>query len=346
MAGGSTPLSSRNGYHFMAVLPAVALRVVSALAVLWAASALWFDAPTPRWTAHALAGACLVAGLALLAGIRSVGRAVGLVALLVGMVAIGWLSLAPRQDRDWSPDVLHPATAAREGSRVTIGNVRDFVYRSENDFDPVWETRSYDLDDVVGVDLFISYWGPTAYAHTTASWEFADGRHLAISIETRKERGEAYSAVRGLFRQYELFYVVADERDVLGLRAAQRGEQVFLYRTAATPKAARGVLESYLERVNELAQAPAWYNALTHNCTTLIRGHVARVVAGGAAWDWRILANGYLDRLAYERGTINTNLPFEELRRRSDVTAEARAAAGDPAFSRLIRAGLPERPRR
>jgi hypothetical protein len=189
--------------------------------------------------------------------VRSASRATVLAALPVGVVAAWWLSIPPRQDRDWSPDVLHPATASREGSRVTIANVRDFVYRSEGGFDPVWESRGYDLDTVAGVDLFISYWGPKAYAHTIASWEFADGRHLAISIETRKERGEAYSALRGFFRQYELYYVVADERDVVGLRAAHRGERLFLYRTAATPEVARGVLESYLERVDELARAPA-----------------------------------------------------------------------------------------
>lgn len=329
----------------MAMLLTVALRIVLAPAVVWAASALWFDASSSLWIAGTLAAACLLAGLAVLGRVRPVGRAVGLVVLLVGPVAVWWLSIPPRQDRVWSPDVLYPATVRIDGSRVTITNVRDFSYRSESDFDPAWETRSYDLDAVVGVDLFVSYWGPTAYAHTIVSWEFADGGHLAISIETRKERGEAYSAVRGLFRQYELYYVVADERDVIGLRAAQRGEQLFLYRTVATPAVARGVLESYLERVIELARAPAWYNALTHNCTTLIHGHVAHVVAGGAAWDWRVLANGYLDRLAYERGTINTGLPFEELRRQSDVTARARAAANDPAFSRLIREGLPERPR-
>src|SRR4030095_2145798 len=102
-------------------------------------------------------------------------------------------------------------------------------YRSEFDFTPHWETRTYDLSQVRGLDLFMSYWDSPLIAHTIMSWEFDDGNHLAISIETRKERGESYSAVRGFFRQYELYYVVADERDVIGVRTDYRGERVDLY---------------------------------------------------------------------------------------------------------------------
>ena len=114
--------------------------------------------------------------------------------------------------------------------RVTIQNVRNFKYRSETDYDQRWETRTYNLDQIRGVDLFLSFWGPTQIAHTIVSWEFDDGQHLAISIETRKAKGESYSALRGFFRQYELYYVVADERDLVGLRTNYRGEQVYLYR--------------------------------------------------------------------------------------------------------------------
>src|SRR6202035_2568939 len=112
-------------------------------------------------------------------------------------------------------------------------------------------------------DMFLSYWGPTLIAHTIASWEFDDGRHLAISIETRKERGETYSALRGFFRQYELVYVVADEHDLIGLRTDYRGEQVYLYRLRVSAVPARALLVDYLQEINRLAEHPQWYNALT-----------------------------------------------------------------------------------
>ena len=175
------------------------------------------------------------------------------------------------------------------------------------------------------------------------SWAFQDGQHLAVSIETRKEVGEEYSALLGFFRQYELYYVVADERDVIGVRAGPRQEDVHLYRIRASPAFARAMLLDYLESVNRLARAPQWYNALTHSCTTTIRHH-AQAVGAGNPFDWRILANGYIDELGYKRHQINTSIPFAELRRRSDITARARAAGDRKDFSALIRDGLPDRP--
>jgi hypothetical protein len=231
------------------------------------------------------------------------------------------------------------------GNRVTIENVRNFDYRTETDYTERWETRTYDLDGLQGVDMFLAFWGPTLIAHTITSWEFADGQHLAVSIETRKEKGESYSALLGFFRHYELYYVVADERDVVRLRTNYRGEQVYLYRLRMPVHQARAVLLDYLKEINRLADRPVWYNALTHNCTTTIRTH-AQQVAAGRPWDWRILANGRLDELGYERGQIDTSLPFSELKARSDITEKARAADAAADFSRRIREGLPGADRR
>jgi hypothetical protein len=322
----------------------LAIRVLLAVPILlasgWACLALWLDAPGPSWLRASLAvlfGALAVA--AIVAGRRA--RLAFLAAF--ALVLAGWLSLPPRQDRPWLPDVARPAYAEIEGDRVTLHNVRDFTYRSETDYEPRWETRTLDLAKLEGVDLFLSYWGPTLIAHTIMSWQFSDGQHLAVSIETRKEEGEAYSALKGFFRQFELYYVVADERDVVALRTNHRGEQVFLYRLAAPPERARRVLLTYLEHINELAAEPRWYNALTHNCTTSIRLNVQQA-GGSIPWDWRFLVNGRADELLYERGSVNRALPFAELRARSDVTSRARAAGDGPDFSARIREGLPARP--
>src|SRR5262249_34941286 len=159
-------------------------------------------------------------------------------------------------------------------------------------------------------------------AHTILSFGFDDGRYLAISIETRKEKGEEYSAVAGFFRRYELIYVVADERDVIRLRTNYRGEDVYLYRIRGTPATLRAVLLDYAGRIDGLQDRPEWYNALTQNCTTAIPRH-----HGTRSWrNWRLLANGYLDELAYEIGAIDTAQPFAELRARSHVNERARSA--------------------
>jgi hypothetical protein len=127
---------------------------------------------------------------------------------------------------------------------------------------------------------------------------------------------------------------------VVRLRTNYRGEQVRLYHMKLSPERAREILVDYLKVITRLADEPVWYNALTHNCTTTIRRH-AQHVAPENPWDWRILVNGRIDELGYERGSIDTSLPFEELRRRSDIDARAKAAGGAPDFSRRIREGLP-----
>jgi len=310
------------------------------LAVLWSAAALWFDGPKARWLAGILSIAFLGGCVALIVKLRPVKRAMLAVAGAFLLVALWWNLIPPRNDRDWYPDVARTARVTREGDLLTIENVRKFDYRTEDDYAEHWETRTYDLSRLQGMDMFISYWGPTLIAHTIASWDFGDGKHLAISIETRKEKGESYSAVRGFFRQYELYYVVADERDVIRLRTNYRGENVYLYRLRGTPEAARKLLLDYLRAVNVLSEHPKWYNALTHNCTTVIRYH-ARQVAEGRPWDWRILANGRIDELGYERDQIDTSLPFQELRALSNIDEKAKAADEAPDFSSRIRMGLP-----
>ena len=231
---------------------------------------------------------------------RPFSRALLLVASGLLLVVAWWSQIAPRNDRDWTPDVARLPRASIVGSRMTIENVRNFEYRSDTDYTERWETRTYDLDRLRGFDMFLSFWGPTLIAHTIASWEFDDAPPLAISIETRKEKGESYDALRGFFRQFELYYVVADERDVIGVRTNHRGERTYLYRLRVSPERARALLLDYLEEINRLAEQPAWYNAVIHNCTTAIRMHGQHIGEGGA-FDWRILLNGRLDEMGYER---------------------------------------------
>ncbi|MGI9430673.1 MAG: Lnb N-terminal periplasmic domain-containing protein [Myxococcota bacterium] len=306
------------------------------LAVFWAGAALWFDGAALPTASFA------IAAVAVVAAIRPFHRALLVLIALVAVVLSWWLSLPPSNDRDWQPDLAHPAVATIDGDQLTVRNVRNFHYRSETDYDAHWEERTYDLSKLQGADFFMSYWGSPWIAHTIVSWDFGDGEHLAISIETRKEEGEAYSAILGFFRQFELYYVVADERDVIGLRTNQRGEDVYLYRLNAEPELVRAVLLDYLEEINRLAEQPEWYNAATHNCTTTIDHHVQHVAKGTRPWDWRILLNGSLDQMGYENGTVMTGgLPFETLRARGAVSERAREAEVGPDYSARIRSGLP-----
>ena len=252
--------------------------------------------------------------------------------------------MRPSNDRAWQPDVAQQPYAEISGDQVTVHNVRNCTYHSETNFTAAFETRRYDLAKLRTADIFLVDWGLHKVAHTMLSFGFDDGQYLCFSIETRKEVGESYSAFKGLFRQYEVLFIAGDERDLVGLRTNFRqGETVRLYRMVkAPPQAVRGVFMDYMNQINGLNRKPEWYNAVTENCMVgffqIARQHA---VKGRGRWHWSVILNGYADRHAYENGALDTSLPFDELRQRSIVNERARAAGDSPAFSELIREGLP-----
>ena len=172
------------------------------------------------------------------------------------------------------------------------------------------------------------------------SFGFGEQGYVCISIETRKEVGEEYSAIKGFFKQYELNYVVGDERDLVRLRTHVKDEDVYLYRLKAQPQVVRNVFLDYFKHINRLTEKPKWYNALTHNCTTTIRGH-ALPHTENRPLDWRLIINGYLDKMLYERKDVDTSLPFAELKKQVYINEKAVKWDESQDFSNYIRCGLP-----
>jgi hypothetical protein len=310
---------------------------------VWGAAALWFAGPGAAGLRGTFAAALVLAALAIVTAVRPNTRAALALALLAAVVFAWWGSLTASNSRDWQPDVARAATATIAGDIVTVHDVRNFHYRSETDYDERWEERRLDLSKLTGIDVFFSHWGSPLIAHTIMSWSFSDGQHLAVSIETRKEVGEQYSAFAGFFRQYELIYIAADEADVVKLRTNDRNEEVYVYRLRPKQERARALLIDYLEAMNQVAREPVWYNALTTNCTTTIRQRVMHA-GGNMPLSWKLLANGYLPELLYERGSLDTSLPFPELKASSHINERARAARDTDDFSASIRAGIPMPP--
>ena len=254
-----------------------------------------------------------------------------------------WSTIPPRQDRDWAPEYAKLAYATFNGDLVTIHNIRNFDYRTETDFTPRYYDKTFDLRKLDSVDVIASYWMGDAIAHIFLSFSFEGGDHLAISIETRKERGEAYSTVQGFFRQYELYYVVADERDLIRVRTNYRKdppEDVYVFRLRGPAENARRVFLQYIDEINALKDRPEWYNTLTTNCTTAIWMHT-RINPGHPPLSWKILATGHAPEYLYEIGKLDSRLPFAELQRRAHANARAQAADKAADFSRQIRAESP-----
>lgn len=261
--------------------------------------------------------------------------------LTAGVLAFLFFGPRPSNDREWTPDQERLAWAEIEGRRVRVHNVRHARYRSVDDYDVAWEDRSYDLDRLRSawfvVEPFGDWKGP---AHTLMSFGFEGDDYLAISVEIRKEKGEEFSPWKGLIRQYELVYVIGDERDLIQLRTNHRRDQVYLYPVRAPRERIEQMFVDMLRRANRLRVKPEFYNTLTSTCTTNIVRHVNELVPGRVPFSYKVLLPGYSDELAYELGLIDTELPFPEAQRHFRIDDDARGLAGRQDFSKRLRLRL------
>jgi len=318
---------------------AVAGGLIRSLLLLWATLAIFFSNLPWPWARLLLAALFFCFSLWVLWWSRTPRMRLTLAALFVAVVG-WWITIAPSHDRNWRPEVAVMPRAIIEGDRVRILGYRNFEYRSRDDFTVRYEERDVSLSDIVGVDFYISYWALGPVGHTFVSFVLDDGPPVCISIETRPEVGESFDPLASLFKQFELIYVVGDERDIVGVRANHRNEDVFLYRIQTSPESARRLFEVYLERINELADQAEWYHLLSNSCTINIVRY-ANAIGRTGGFELRHLLNGLVDQYLYASGRLDTTYPFEELRRRSHINEAAAAAKDDPDFSARIRASLP-----
>lgn len=313
--------------------------VLRAGLIAWASLALyWSNLPWP-WARLVLALAFLAFGIWAL-WIARRPRGLWPFAAAFSAVLGWWLLIPPSQDRDWRPEVAVLPRAVIVGDRVRLINVRNFDFRSRDDFTVRHEDREVQLSHLTGVDFYLSFWREGPIGHTWVSFLFDNAPPVSISIETRPEKGEGFDPLASLFKQFELIYVIGDEHDLVGLRASHRDEQVFLFHVKAPPDKAQRLFLIYLERVNELAERPEWYHLLSNSCTINIVRYMNRA---GREGDLRIshLLNGMFDGYLFSVGLLDTSMPLAQLRERSRITDAAKAAADDADFSNRIRAGLP-----
>jgi len=319
--------------------------LVTVGAGVWGTLALHCSDLSPAGVREGLAAAFGILALAALGSIvarwRRSAILVSLAAAFLGLFFYRW-TIAPSNDRDWAPEVARLPYATVAGDVVTLHDIRNFDYRTETDFTPAYYDRAFDLRRLDALDIVASYWMGPAVAHLFLSFGFG-GDHVAVSVEARRERGEGYSTIAGFFKRYELIYVVGDERDLIRVRTNYRRdppEDVYLYRVRGPTENARRLFLEYVRAINALRVQPRFYDTLTTNCTTTILLHT-RVNPGHLPLSWKVLLSGYVPEYAYERGRLDTSLPFEDLRHRSRINDAARVADRAPDFSRRIREGLP-----
>jgi Domain of unknown function (DUF4105) len=324
------------------IVSSLIITLLIAIVTTWASLALWHRLPAPD-VIRGLAGSLFILiGLLTMIGFFSSLRipALAFFVTTFGGILIWWSAIEAVDHADWAPDVARQVIGTLDGNNLTLTNVRDFEWRSDNDFTERWTSRTYDLSKLQTLDLFMSYWAGPEMAHTIMSFGFEGGDYLAWSIEVRRLRGGEYSPIADLFKSNPLVIIAADERDVVRLRTNIRHEDVQLFRLGASPQVARPLLLEYVAEANELAKTPRFYNSITTNCTTTIV-KMMRVVGDPMPFNWRFVVNGYLPEYAYERGALDLTVPLPTLKTLAHIDKRAEEADDRSNFSTRIRVGVP-----
>ncbi len=246
--------------------------------------------------------------------------------------------VSPSNYRQWIPKQARLPWVEFDGTRIQVHDVRNFDYVTETDHIERYETRKYDLRELESVDyMVVPFPAAPLLAHTMLSFGFGQGRYLVSSVEARLEQGESYSPLLGGLRQYELIYVLADERDALRLRADVRGDDVYVYRVQAPPDKLRDLFVDILDRVNQLRDTPEFYDTLTNNCTTNIARHVNRIAPARVPLGSEVLLSGLSPRLIYDLGLLDSSRSFEELTVAANASPRIRESRLAADFSERIR---------
>lgn len=319
---------------------------------LWTALALFFTFPLSFWPATILAIGVVVLFASALgerffvagrSGVawRDVRRSVAALAVTAGVAVWFFGFVTPRTNEEWIDKHSRVPHVEIEGDKVHVSNVRNFKWRTESDFTPAHYDRTYDASAITSMYFILS---PIAelrpVSHVWLGFGFSDGQHVAISVEARGVKERPFGLFQSMFRQFQLIYVVGDEQDVIGLRGAIWENEVRMYPVRSTPDRMRAIFLDMMERAHSLEEHPEFYNLFTNNCMNNVSYHVRRNSGYPVPSDWRLMLTGFSDRLAFDYGFLDTELPFEKAREAYRIDKWMRETPLDDQFSQKLRETL------
>ncbi|MCH8518751.1 DUF4105 domain-containing protein [Candidatus Gracilibacteria bacterium] len=254
------------------------------------------------------------------------------------LLTMWWISQEPSLYRDWEEqDAILADITWLSDNEVRIDNIRNHTWLSDSEFTPGYLSENYSLSEIERVYYSITPFsdrdGP---AHTMLSFSFSDGKHIVISAEVRKERGESFSILGGVMNQFELQYVIATEEDVIQLRTHYRKNEVYMYPILLEQDTLQLLFRSMLFRADKLSREPEFYHTFWNNCTTTILQHANALRTEKIAFNRYAFLPAHSDRLVYELGLIDTELSQSEARAYYRIDEIARQNTSLP-FSEVIR---------
>ena len=313
-----------------------------AFCTAWGSLALWFKLPWPDLVKWCVIGAFSGIGLATLVAFFKSVRWRWLIVFTLPMVAIvgWWNTLVPPAQGDFPPEVARQFTGKIEGDTLTLQNVRAFEWKTTEDYTEKWVTRTYNLSQIVSVDMFLSFWSGPNIGHFMLSFGFEDGQYLALSNEVRRLKGGSFSPLADFFKANPIIMIASEETDVVGLRSNIRGERVQIFRIKSDQAQQRAFVEAYVTAANKLAKKPVWFNSVFQNCSSS-DVTLARLVGADLPLDWRLVVNGYMPEYLYERDAMNSTVLSKIYFLLGNITKHANNSGLTNAYSAAIREGVP-----
>ena len=311
---------------------------------LWAAGAIYYLAFLPKPVAGLLAAVYLITSVVLF--FRSEKKRLWLRQIAASVVVVYLLTLIqrPSHNRDWAVDNVVMPEIDIDANTVTVSGIRHSVYGSETEVKVNYSNLTFPLSQLKKVwfvvHRFTAFEG-IAHNFLTFSFDTEDGpAYFSVSAEIRREQGEQFSPIKGLYRQYEMIYVIADERDEIGSRAILRSDdRVYMYPVNATEHQVQALFLDIASRVQRLADEPEFYHSLLNNCTNNIVFHTYKLTPEPINWlDPQIVVPGYADRFAYSKRLIGSDRGmFTEYQDRCRIDQTIRRVGITERFSSDIR---------
>lgn len=320
------------------------------LSSIWLCMAVWIQQPGGWLLSRVIIGVWIIFALSIL-GIYfsqhffSRGKDILLYVVFFIIGLLWYFNIPAKQDRDWNPDVAKILSYEKNGDQITLHNVRNFDWKTTDQYTERWETRQFNLDQITGINVIASYWMGPQIAHTLVSFDFADQKPLVFSIEIRKEKNESFSAVGGFFRQFELSLIAADEKDIVYTRSNIRNEQVYFFPVNMAKPAMKALFLEYLSTADQLRTQPKWYNTVSSNCTTIIFDMAQAIEGNSLPKDYRLLVSGYLPEYLYDLGVLDPQWDIKQWYQHAQINPRTTNFNQQPDqssehYSRLIRQGL------
>ena len=312
------------------------------LLLIWCTLVIKFT--FPKFISPILSICFPIASVILLLSLKDLTKSLKIFAASCAGIMLFYLSISPSLNRDWVEDVKVLPEIEIDGKNVKIKNYRNFTYSSNHEFQKNYEEKTYNLDELEGTDFIISYWdGYRSIGHTFVSFRFKNRPPLCISVEVRKEKGEKYKPLDGLFKQYELIYVIGDERDLISLRTNHRAEETFLYPLNLDQAQSKAFLLSLLEGAKELQNSPKFYHSLDQNCTTTLVKHINSVPNFKIKVNMDLVLNGLSDYAVYKMEGVRTDLEFAVLKRCCYISKLAKSLQLDENYSNKLRQSVDQK---